>query len=133
MQTRILSASLAAVLLATAPLRADDRDAGVVLTTTGASLVVSAPITVLIGLAISAANPNDGGVMGPFAIGAFAGGCLGLGMLIPGIVLLATTKREYADDRVPTARKDPTFVLGVGPGVLPTPRAVVFPLMRASF
>lgn len=135
MRARILSVTLAALVLTTAPARADDRSAGIVLTTTGGALVVSSPLTVAIGLAISAANPTDGGVMGPFAIGAFAAGCVGLGMLVPGIVLLATSKHEHAADRQPlTARREPTFVLGAdvhsGP---PTPRVVAFPLFKASF
>jgi hypothetical protein len=111
---------------------------GIVLTSVGGSMLLGAPITVMVGAAIASANgPYSYAALGPIVIGAFGGACIGLGMLIPGIVMLATHKRapHHADDAVrATSRaqvKEPTWMDLRAPAG--TPRAFSIPLLRTSF
>lgn len=110
---------------------------GTVLTSVGGSMLLSAPIVVMIGAAASAASgPYSYAAMGPVVMGAFGGACIGLGMLIPGLVMLATHKRApHHDDHVasapPVRVKEPTFTDLRAPAG--TPGAFTIPLLRTSF
>lgn len=68
--------------------------AGTVLTSVGGSMLLGSPLVVLAGAAIAeAGGPYNTAALGPVVLGAFASACIGLGMLIPGVVMLATHKR----------------------------------------
>ncbi len=142
MFVRFASLGLAAVLLATSVSHADDASperppvhvtstnplTGIILTTTGGSLLLGSPVVVLVGAGIATAlSPGDLAAAGPIVLGAFASACIGLGMLIPGIVMLATHKRAPKTDRAP---KEPTWA---DRGATRAPRAFSIPLFRASF
>jgi hypothetical protein len=98
---------------------------GIALTSVGGSLILSAPVTILIGAGVAAANQSFG-VVGPFILAAFGNVCAGLGMIIPGIVMLATHKRALPQPREPVWH-DGT---AEGPHL---PRVVSAPWLRVSF
>ena len=133
MNHRLTAFAFAATLAAAAVARADDTPprsrnpiAGIVLTTVGGSLIFSAPATVAIGAGIAKANDSFG-VIGPFLLAAFANACVGLGMLTPGLVLLATHKRA-----VHAPRREPTWN-DWHPLATRMPRMVSIPLLSGSF
>jgi hypothetical protein len=111
----------------------DNPLAGTVLTSVGGSMVLGAPVVVMFGAAIaSASGPYSYAALGPVVVGAFGTACIGLGMLIPGIVMLATYKRAPHHDAtaIPLAPKEPTWINLRPAG---TPRAVTIPIFRTSF
>jgi hypothetical protein len=132
MRTHMTALVFVATLTSTAAARADETPrtryspaTGIALTSVGGSLILSAPITILMGAGIAAANQSFG-VIGPFILAAFGNVCAGLGMIIPGIVMLASHKRALPQPREPIWHDGRTD----GPQL---PRVVAAPVLRLSF
>jgi hypothetical protein len=122
----IASALALSVLIASATAHADEtphrsrakQTTGIVLTSVGGTLLLTAPIVFLAGMAYASANPYSYAAFGPIALGAIGGGTIGLGMMIPGIVMTATCRQPtWTDTRVQP----------------PGPRALTIPLVNARF
>ena len=125
---RFLTSALAISLVVTsATARADEtprrpmnpkQRTGIVLTSVGGSLLLSAPIVLLLGAVYASANPSSSQAFGPIALGAIGGGTIGLGMLVPGIVMTATCRQPTWTD----TRPQPVGL-----------RALTIPIIRATF
>ena len=128
MVQRPLIAALALSLLVTsATARADEtprrpinpkQRTGIILTSIGGSLVLTAPLVILASAVAIQANPYGYGGFGPVILGAMGGGAIGLGMLVPGIVMTATCRQPTWTD----TRPQPVGL-----------RAMTIPLLRATF
>ena len=96
MKIRALAFVVAAATLSlSSAAHADDayakkRTTGIVLTSVGGSLFVTAPIVFVSGMAYVHSNPYSYAAFGPIGLGAIGGAFIGLGLMIPGIVMLAT-------------------------------------------
>lgn len=90
---------------------------GIVLTSIGGSLLLSAPLVIAAGLAYVQANPYSYAAIGPIALGAIGGGAIGVGLLVPGIVMTVTCRQ-------------PTWTDTPQPAGL---RAFTIPIVRGTF
>jgi hypothetical protein len=127
MVKRLLAPALAlSVVISSATARADEtprrpinpkQRTGIVLTSVGGSLLLTAPLVILASAVAIQANPYGYGGFGPVILGAMGGGIIGAGMLVPGIVMTATCRQPTWHDAQPQ------------PGM----RALTIPLIRATF
>ena len=115
MVRRMLKRSLASALalslvVASATARADEtprrpinpkQRTGIILTSIGGSLFLTAPLVMLASAVAIQANPYGYGGFGPVILGAMGGGAIGLGMMIPGIVMTATCRQPTWNDTNP--------------------------------
>jgi hypothetical protein len=125
---RFLAPALAlSVVITSATARADEtprrpinpkQRTGIILTSVGGTLLLSAPLVFLAGVAYASANPYSYAAFGPIALGAIGGGAIGLGMMIPGIVMTATCRQPTWND----TRPPPVAT-----------HALTIPLIRATF
>ena len=105
---------------------------GIVLTSVGGSLVVSAPIVVFASLAYVSANPYSSAALGPMFLGAIGGGAIGLGLLVPGLVMLATCKAPKKE-RMPTLPETKQPAWSETRPVANGMRTLTIPLLRGTF
>jgi len=117
------------VLATTTAARAEDapcpphKTTGIVLTTVGSSLIVTAPLVVVVAAATVDVYSFTQ-VMGPVVLGAMGGAALGIGLLIPGIVMLAK-RTPMPQTRQPAWAENRPAQTGM--------RAVTIPILRGSF
>ena len=125
---RFLAPALAlSVIVSSATARAEEtprhpinpkQRTGIILTSVGGSLLLTAPLVMLASIAAVQANPYGYAGFGPVVLGAMGGGVIGLGMMIPGIVMTATCRQPTWSDTHPEP---------------PGPRALAIPIVRARF
>lgn len=128
MLKRFVAPALAlSVVITSATARADEtprrpinpkQRTGIILTSIGGSLLLTAPLVLIAGMAYVQANPYSYAAFGPVALGAMGGGAIGLGMMIPGIVMTATCRQPTWTD----TRPQPVGL-----------RAMTIPIVRATF
>src|SRR5690348_11192960 len=115
MSSRTLAFALAAAISFSTVAHADGpppppkRTAGIVLTTVGGSILLTAAIVFVLAPFYVQANPTSHEAYGPIAVGAVGGGVVGLGLLIPGIVLLATSHAPKARTALAPETKLPAW------------------------
>ena len=122
----VTSALVLSLVITSSTARADEtphrsrakQTTGIVLTSVGGSLLLSAPIVFMLGAVYATANPSSSQAFGPIALGAIGGGTIGLGMMIPGIVMTATCRQPTWTDTRPQ---------------VPGARALTIPLLRGTF
>ena len=137
MKIRTLAFVAAATVSLSSAARADDphaktRTTGNELPSVGGSLVVTAPIVFVAGMAYVQSNPYSYAAFGPIGLGAIGGAFIGLGLLVPGIVMLATC--HAPKDRVlPTPETKMPAWTETRPIAAGGPSAFTMSILRGSF
>jgi hypothetical protein len=108
---RFVAPALAlSVIVSSATARADEtprrpinpkQRTGIILTSVGGTLLLTAPLVILASAVAIQANPYGYAGFGPVILGAMGGGIIGAGMLVPGIVMTATCRQPTWNDTRP--------------------------------